>query len=113
VSEQLTGITREYESEEVMSLLRIAEGLLAAQDLAAARLVLRRAAEAGNARAALLLGESYDAHFRRQFDYNPDVDRTTARTWYEVARKLGSTDARQRLNRLAHDEPGGDLPSRP
>jgi hypothetical protein len=112
-SEQLTGISRESDPEEIMSLLRVAEGLLAARDLAAARLVLQRAVKAGSARAALLLGETYDGGFLRRFVYNPDVDRTTARTWYQVAEKLGSLDARQRLNRLAHDEPGGHLPSRP
>jgi hypothetical protein len=43
--------------EKTNSLLRVAEGLLAAGDMAAARLLLRRAAEAGNARAALLFSE--------------------------------------------------------
>jgi len=113
VSEEFTGNGREADSEEITSLLKVGEGLLAARDLAAARIVLRRAVEAGNARAALLLGETYDGGFLRRFGYNPDVDRTTARTWYEVARRLGSTEALQRLNRLAHDGPGGDLPSRP
>jgi hypothetical protein len=45
---------------KTISLLRVAEGLLAAGDIAAARLTLRRAAEAGNVRAAALLGETND-----------------------------------------------------
>jgi TPR repeat protein len=96
-----------------MLLLRVAEGLLAAGDLSAARTVLRRAAQAGNARAALLLGETYDIGLLRRFVCSPDADRAAARNWYRVAREFGSTDARQRLDRLAHCEPEGDLPSRP
>jgi hypothetical protein len=43
--------------EENTVLLRVADRLLAAGDIAAARVALRRATQAGNARAALLLGE--------------------------------------------------------
>jgi hypothetical protein len=99
-------------TEESMVLLRVAEGLLAARDISTARLVLRRAAEAGNARAALLLGETYDGCLLRRLGCSADADRDAARTWYEVAKEFGSTDARRRLDRLARDEPGGDLPSR-
>ena len=46
---------REPDPEQIELLLRVAEGLLAAGDLSAARTVLRRAAKAGDPRAALLL----------------------------------------------------------
>jgi hypothetical protein len=59
--------------EKTISLLRVAEGLLAAGDIAAARLVLRRAAEAGNARAAALLGETND---RVRIDPRPAGEKT-------------------------------------
>jgi hypothetical protein len=95
--------------EETMMLR--AEGLLAARDISAARLVLRRAAETGNAQAALLLGETYDCLMSR-LNCGGDADPAAARTWYEVAAEFGSTDARQRLDRLARDQPGGDVPSR-
>jgi hypothetical protein len=94
------------------SLLRKADGLLATGDIAAARLVLRRAAQAGSSRAALLLGETYDGCLIRRLNCSADADPATARTWYEVAAEFGSTDARQRLDRLARNQPGGDLPSR-
>jgi TPR repeat protein len=98
--------------DKTVSLLRVAESLLAARNISAARLALRRAAEAGNARAALLLGETYDGCLIRRLNCSADADPATARTWYEVAAEFGSTDARQRLDRLARDQPGGDLPSR-
>ena len=107
-SQPLTWNTPEPDSEQITLLLRVAEGLLAAGDLSAARTVLRRAAKAGNARAALLLGETYDGGLLRRFVCSPDADRSAARTWYEVAREFGSVDARRRLDRLAPDEAEGD-----
>jgi TPR repeat protein len=114
VGEQVTSNIREPDSEQIVLLLRVAEGLFAAGDLSAARISLRRAAKTGNARAALLLGATYDPGFLGWFGVGSShTDLTAARTWYEVAREFGSSDARRRLNRLAHDEPWGDLPSRP
>jgi TPR repeat protein len=46
----------ELAAQEIMLLLSKAEGLFAQRDISAARLMLRRAAKAGNARAALRLG---------------------------------------------------------
>jgi hypothetical protein len=65
--------------ERTISLLRVAEGLLAAGDIATARLMLRRAADAGNARAALLLGETHDRCLIRRLNCNADADPATAR----------------------------------
>jgi hypothetical protein len=79
--------------------LKRAEDLLAVGDISAARVTLRRLAEAGNARAALLLGETY-----------ADADPATARTWYENAAKFGSDEARRRLDRLGSEQPRGNLP---
>ena len=101
-----------HAGEETMLHLRMAEGLLAAGDISAARIVLRRAAGAGNARAALLLGGTYDGCLLRRLNCSADADRATARTWYEVAAEFGSKDARQRLDRLPRDQPGDDMPSR-
>jgi hypothetical protein len=98
--------------KKTLSLLRVADGLLAAGDITAARLVLQRAAAAGNARAALLLGETYDGCLIRRLNCSADVNSSAARTWYEVAAEFGSTDARQRLHRLSSNESGGDLPNR-
>ena len=110
MSEQM----REPDSEQIGVLLRVAESLFAAGDLPAARTVLRRATEAGNAHAALLLGESYDPGLLSRFGIgNSHTDVASARAWYEVARGLGSSDARRRLDRLTRDDPWGNLPSRP
>jgi TPR repeat protein len=98
--------------EKTRVLLGVAERSLAAGDTSAARLALRRAAAGGNARAALLLGETYDGCLIRRLNCSADTDPATARTWYEVAAEFGSTDARQRLDRLPRDQPRGDLPSR-
>jgi len=114
IAEQVASNIGEPDSEQIVLLLRVAEGLFAAGDLSAARTLLRRAAKAGNARAALLLGETYDPGFSGRFGVGSQhTSPAAARAWYEVARGFGSFDARRRLNRLAHDEPWGDLPSRP
>jgi len=114
VSEEVASNLGELDPEQIVLLLRVAEGLFAAGDLSAARTLLRRAAKAGNARAALLLGETYDPGFSGPFGVGSlHTSPAAARAWYEVARGLGSFDARRRLDRLAHDEPWGDLPSRP
>jgi hypothetical protein len=90
----------ELAAQETMFLLSKAEGLLVQRDISAARLVLRRAANAGNARAALLLGGTYEGCllYPRCSAY---ADRATARTWYEMAAEFGSAEARERLDRLA------------
>jgi len=92
--------------EKTMKTKRVlsrAEDLLAEGDISAARLSLRRAAAAGNARAALLLGETYERclHYLGPLRCGEDADRATARTWYKMAADHGSSEALQRLNRLA------------
>jgi hypothetical protein len=100
----------ELAAQETMLLLSKAEGLLVQRDISAARLALRRAANAGNARAALLLGGTYEGCLLYPLRCSGDADRATARTWYEMAAEFGSAEARERLDRLASEEPG--LPSR-
>jgi TPR repeat protein len=93
-------------AENITLLLSKAEGLLVQGDFAGARLVLRRAAEAGNARAALLLGGTYEGCLNFNSLCNiTDADRAAARYWYEMAAKFGSAEARQRLDRLGPEEP--------
>jgi TPR repeat protein len=87
---------------EIASSLRRADDLIASGDLAAARLVLRRAANAGNARAAMTLAKTYDPVFLEKLGVHgfvPDV--AMARVWYEKAKKFGSAEATQRLELLA------------
>lgn len=90
------------DSEEVATLIRRGEDFIAAGDIAAARLVLLRAAEAGNARAALALGASYDPIALEKLGvYGIAADIATARSWYERAVQLGSAEAPRRLDLLA------------
>jgi hypothetical protein len=100
-------------TENTTNLLNRAESLLVQGDISAARLVLQRAALTGNAQAALLLGGTYEGCLRAySLCNNTDADRAAARYWYEMATKFGSAEARQRLDRLAHEKLAGDLPTR-
>ena len=79
-----------------------AEDFLKIGDIASARLVLARAATAGDARAALTLGGTFDPVFlagKGVLGLAPDL--VQARAWYQRAVELGSTEASQSLLRLA------------
>jgi hypothetical protein len=89
------------DSEEITALIDRGSDLLKRGDLASARLFLRRAAEAGSADAALMLGSTFDPLTIEQLGaigVAPDVAR--ARQWYERAVELGSDAAAQRLAKL-------------
>jgi TPR repeat protein len=88
---------------EVASSLRRGNDLIASGDLAAARLVLRRVANAGDAHAAMTLAGTYDPVILEKLGVHgfvPDV--AMARVWYEKAKKFGSAEAPQRLELLAN-----------
>jgi hypothetical protein len=92
---------RTPDAEEIARLTRRGEDLLAQGDIAAARLILIRAADAQDARAALALGATYDPVVLKQLGvvgFRPDVE--LARTWYEKAAQYGSTEAPRRLPAL-------------
>jgi TPR repeat protein len=65
--------------------------------------MLQRAAEAGDARASLLLGAAYNPIELEHFGVGGCLHECcrTARTWYEKAKQLGSVEAFQRLELLA------------
>jgi hypothetical protein len=87
---------------EIASSLKRGDALIASGDLAAARLVLRRAADAGDARAAMTLAETYDPAFLEKLGVHGVVpDLAMARGWYEKAKQFGATEATQRLELLA------------
>jgi hypothetical protein len=80
-----------------------ANDLIASGDLAAARLVLRRAANAGDAHAAMTLAGTYDPAVLEKLGVHGFVpDAAMARVWYEKAKKFGSAVAPQRLELLAN-----------
>jgi TPR repeat protein len=78
------------------------EQFIAAGDVVTARIAFQRAAEAGDAKAAVALGATYDLTVltkMRVLGIRADVAK--ARSWYEKAEKLGSPDAKRRLEALA------------
>ncbi len=88
--------------DAIASILKRADALIASGDVAAARLVLRRAADAGDAHAAMTLAETYDPAFLGKLGVHGFVpDPAMARSWYEKARAFGSAEAPQRLETLA------------
>ena len=90
------------DSDAIASLLKRADALIASADVAAARLVLRRAADAGDAYAAMKLAETYDPAFLDKLGVHGFVpDLAMARTWYEKAKAFGSAEAPRRLETLA------------
>jgi hypothetical protein len=71
-------------------------------DISAARLLLRRAAEAGNADAALALGSTFDPLVIAGLGaFGVQADAAKAREWYQKAAALGSSLASDRLAKLA------------
>ena len=84
-------------------LLRRAEERLALGDIAAARSFLERAASAGNDRAALLAGQTYDAAVLRP-DAAGMADAAMATSWYRRAATLGNKDAAARLRQIGADQ---------
>lgn len=79
-------------------LIAKARELLASGQVAAARLLLQRAAEGGDAAAALLLAETFDPAHASFPGAGAEVgDKETARMWYERAAALGSSEAKARF----------------
>ncbi len=76
--------------------------VLANADIAGARLIFQRAAEAGDAAAAFALAETYDPLVLRKLGTKGGITSNIAlaQSWYEKARDLGSTIAPERLVRL-------------
>jgi hypothetical protein len=88
-------------SDEIAMLLKRGKDAFSTGDLAAARLLLRRAAEAGSAEAALALGATFDPLIiRRLGAIGAAPDAVQARQWYQKAVALGSPTASQPLAQL-------------
>jgi hypothetical protein len=93
---------RQLDREEVADLMRRGEAFIATGDLASARLVLQRAAEGGDPRAALTLAGTYDPIVLEKLGIQGFAsDIAAARTWYERAKEFGSAEAMRRLEMLA------------
>ena len=93
---------REINPDEVAVFLRRAQELLASGDVQAARLLLLRAAEAHDARAALSLAKTFDPILSKQSGAaDPEPDLAQARNWYQKAEEWGALEARRQLEALA------------
>jgi TPR repeat protein len=82
-------------SAEVANLVERGSMLVGSGDLRGAREIYARAVEAGDARAAIYLGTTYDPSFLKQARLPKVVrgDREAAAYWYRRARDLGASDA--------------------
>jgi TPR repeat protein len=90
-------VTRQLERDEVVLLVKRGEDFITSGDLSSARLVLQRAAEAGDMHAALALAGTFDPNLLAK-GFAADV--VMSRFWYERAKQFGSTEAPQRLEQL-------------
>jgi hypothetical protein len=94
---------RQTNAAEIAMMMKQGELFMANADISGARLVFQRAAEAGDAAAALALAETYDPLVLGKSGTKAGIisDVAVARRWYERASELGSTAARERIARLA------------
>lgn len=91
----------EIPEAEVAELLKRGDELLALGDISAARLFYERAAEAGNSRAALLAGQTYDPVFYQVSGVRGErPDAAKAIAWYRKAAMLGDKEAAARAEKL-------------
>ncbi|CCE10555.1 conserved hypothetical protein [Bradyrhizobium sp. STM 3843] len=95
-------VARDLTANEVGSLIRRAQEMLATGDVKGARVLLLRAADAHDPRAAYVLAKTYDPILSRQSgaaDAGPDL--AQSRTWYQRAREWGAPEAQRQLDALA------------
>jgi hypothetical protein len=94
---------RTLDPEELKFLTRQGEQFALAGDLVTARFLFQRAAEAGDATAAMALGATYDPDVLAKLGVigvGADVEK--ARSWYQKAESQGSAQAPRRLQALAN-----------
>jgi hypothetical protein len=88
--------------EDIALLAERGRDLANSGDIVSARLMLRRAAEAGDAQAALILGATYDPFVLEQLRVRGNfADAAMARTWYEKAMDYDPAEVQRLLKRLA------------
>jgi hypothetical protein len=98
----LRAIERALDRDEIATLIKRGQELAAQGDIAGARLLLRRAAEAGDPQAMQALGASYDSTALAKLKViGVAPDDARARAWYERAAAAGAPEAGRRLEQLA------------
>lgn len=84
--------------EEIDGLIKRSQELLAMGDISGGRLLLTRAAEAGDARASFALASTYDSAVVATLGVvGAFPDLAKARAWYTKAAEQGSSEAARRL----------------
>jgi hypothetical protein len=94
---------RALDPEMIALLIKQGEQLIASGDLITARVAFQRAAESGDATAAMALGATYDPTVVARLGIRgiaPDIEK--ARYWYRTAKDFGSAEAPRRLELLAN-----------
>ena len=93
--------TKTLDAETLAALMTRAKSMLTLGDIAAARLLLERAANAQDATAAFLLAQTYDPAVLGVRDTRSITsDPVMARDWYRKAASFGSAAAQQRLTQF-------------
>lgn len=91
--------------EEITALLARGDALLGSGDIVSARLYYERAAEGGDAQAALRLGETYDPAFLARAHLNGvRGNATAAARWYRNALALGAVEAETLLTAVSAND---------
>src|SRR5262245_16919440 len=94
---------RQLGQAEVDLLVKQGQQFVTSGDFVTARLVFQRAAEAGNAVAALALGATYDPGILKSLGVRGvEADVSKARAWYQKAKEFGDPEATRRLDVLAN-----------
>src|SRR5262249_45607898 len=94
-------ITRQGEPQAIAGLVARAKALLGRGDIGSARIVLERAAEAGNAEASFKLAETYDPFILSKWGtYGTRGDAMKALDLYAKAEAGGIMEAKERLDAL-------------
>jgi hypothetical protein len=89
----------------IAAKFKLGTDLMTAGDIASARTMFERVAEAGDAAGAFALAETYDPAALKTLHLRGGItsDPAQARRWYEKAREMGSTAAAERIGRLTGD----------
>jgi len=96
---------RVLSADDIAILRKQGDAYVAVGDFAGARVVLQRAAEAGDAAAALALGATFDPVVLSRFGVKGLApDSAKAALWYDRARALGLTNAPRHLNAMARGD---------
>ena len=94
---------RALDPEQIKLLTKQGQQLAATGDLVTARILFQRAAEVGDATAAMALGATYDPNVLAKLGVaRMAADVEKARSWYRKAESQGSAEATRRLRALVN-----------